>query len=183
MTCLCRKEKRPWRRPEPEEIRTRFQVYFSAFCTLVKVPLRFVPTPCTTTMMATEMPAAMRPYSIAVAPESSRKKRFNIDMRLSPYCARRPHHDAMLLFKRQISTEREANRSVFPCRGEFDRHSQVPKRKGSGDAGAFGRTVTNAAYLSAFCTDVNVPLRLVPTFFTTVMMATEMPAAMRPYSM
>src|SRR5438132_6465824 len=64
------KKKGPGAGQSPEEIRIRLQVYFSAFCTLVKVPLRFVPTPCTATMMATEMPAAMRPYSIAVAPDS-----------------------------------------------------------------------------------------------------------------
>src|SRR5690349_20797319 len=34
-------------------------------------------------MIATEMPAAMRPYSIAVAPLSSRRKRLNTDMLLS----------------------------------------------------------------------------------------------------
>jgi hypothetical protein len=49
--------------------------HFSAVCTLVKVVLRLVPTPCTTAMIATAMPAAMRPYSIAVAPDSSSAKR------------------------------------------------------------------------------------------------------------
>src|SRR5262249_60618396 len=37
----------------------------------------------TVAMIATEMPAAMRPYSIAVAPLSSRRKRLNTDMLLS----------------------------------------------------------------------------------------------------
>src|ERR1700687_1445715 len=38
---------------------------------LVKVVLSCVPRPLTTAMIATEMPAAMRPYSMAVAPDSS----------------------------------------------------------------------------------------------------------------
>src|SRR5688572_26072428 len=42
---------------------------------LVKVALSFEPMPCTTAMIATEMPAAMRPYSMAVAPDSSFTKR------------------------------------------------------------------------------------------------------------
>src|SRR5262245_50712864 len=41
-----------------------------------KVELSFEPSPCTTAMMATEMPAATRPYSTAVAPDSSFAKRF-----------------------------------------------------------------------------------------------------------
>src|SRR5262249_41504168 len=45
--------------------------YLSAVCTLVKVVFSFEPRPCTTAMIATEMPAAMRPYSMAVAPDSS----------------------------------------------------------------------------------------------------------------
>jgi hypothetical protein len=34
----------------------------------------FVPMPFTTAMMATEMPAAIKPYSMAVAPDSSFRK-------------------------------------------------------------------------------------------------------------
>ena len=49
--------------------------YFSAFLTVPKVELSFVPSPWTTLMMATDMPAAMSPYSIAVAPDSSAAKR------------------------------------------------------------------------------------------------------------
>src|SRR6516225_9265486 len=41
-----------------------------------KVELSFEPSPCTTAMIATEMPAATRPYSTAVAPDSSFTKRF-----------------------------------------------------------------------------------------------------------
>src|SRR5262252_6675573 len=41
-----------------------------------KVALSFEPSPCTTAMIATEMPAATRPYSTAVAPDSSFTKRF-----------------------------------------------------------------------------------------------------------
>jgi hypothetical protein len=35
------------------------------------VVLRLVPTPLTTVMITTEIPAAIRPYSMAVAPVSS----------------------------------------------------------------------------------------------------------------
>jgi hypothetical protein len=42
---------------------------------LVNVLLSWVPRPLTTAMIAMEMPAAMRPYSIAVAPELFFKKR------------------------------------------------------------------------------------------------------------
>jgi hypothetical protein len=48
--------------------------YLSAVCTLVKVVLRLDPRLATTVIIATEIPAAMSPYSIAVAPVSSRKK-------------------------------------------------------------------------------------------------------------
>jgi hypothetical protein len=49
--------------------------YFRAVLTLLKVAFRLVPRPWTTAMIATEMPAAISPYSIAVAPDSSRAKR------------------------------------------------------------------------------------------------------------
>src|SRR5690349_18273567 len=42
---------------------------------LVKLAFRVVPMQVTTAMMATEMAAAMRPYSLAVAPDSSFTKR------------------------------------------------------------------------------------------------------------
>src|SRR5262245_58381116 len=48
-----------------------------------KVELSFEPSPCTTAMIATEMPAATRPYSTAVAPDTSFTKRF---MRLIIFC-------------------------------------------------------------------------------------------------
>jgi hypothetical protein len=38
-----------------------------------KVVLSFVPRPFTTAMMAMEIPTAIRPYSMAVAPDSSAK--------------------------------------------------------------------------------------------------------------
>src|SRR3984885_14830643 len=48
--------------------------YFSALETDVKVEFNLVPRPCTTAMIATEMPAAMSPYSMAVAAVSSLRK-------------------------------------------------------------------------------------------------------------
>jgi hypothetical protein len=45
------------------------EAYFNAVETELNVLFRFVPRPCTTAMIATEIPAAIRPYSIAVAPD------------------------------------------------------------------------------------------------------------------
>src|SRR3954447_5360998 len=42
---------------------------------LVNLSFKFVPRPLTTVMIAIEMPAAIRPYSIAVAPDWSFRKR------------------------------------------------------------------------------------------------------------
>ena len=50
----------------------------SAVLTLVKVTFSCVPRPLTTAMMATEIPAAIRPYSIAVAPDSSLRNALNL---------------------------------------------------------------------------------------------------------
>jgi hypothetical protein len=49
--------------------------YFSDVETVEKVVFKLVPRAWTVAMIATAMPAAMRPYSIAVAPVSSAKKR------------------------------------------------------------------------------------------------------------
>ena len=45
------------------------RAYFSAVETDEKVVFRLVPRACTVAMMATEIPAAIRPYSMAVAPD------------------------------------------------------------------------------------------------------------------
>src|SRR3569833_3217153 len=49
--------------------------YFSELLIEVNLLLRVVPRPITAAMIASEMPAAIRPYSIAVAPDSSFAKR------------------------------------------------------------------------------------------------------------
>src|ERR1700759_708610 len=51
------------------------QTYFSEVLIDVNFVFRLVPRPLTTAMMASEMPAAIRPYSMAVAPDSSFTKR------------------------------------------------------------------------------------------------------------
>src|SRR6516165_5809945 len=52
---------------------------------LLNVVISLVPRPFTTAMIATEMPAAIRPYSIAVAPDSSFTKReTRVFMRMAP---------------------------------------------------------------------------------------------------
>ena len=45
--------------------------YFSCVDMEVNLPLRVVPIVLTVAMITTEMPAAIKPYSIAVAPDSS----------------------------------------------------------------------------------------------------------------
>jgi len=49
------------------------------YCSWVEIELNvvlsFVPKPFTVAMIATDIPAAMRPYSIAVAPDVFRRKR------------------------------------------------------------------------------------------------------------
>src|SRR5438105_10767400 len=45
--------------------------YFNEVLTVVNVVLNVVPRPFTAAMIASAMPAAIRPYSIAVAPASS----------------------------------------------------------------------------------------------------------------
>jgi hypothetical protein len=56
--------------------------YFKELLIEVNMPLRLLPRPLTTAMMARAMPAAINPYSIAVAPESSdtnfKTMRFNV---------------------------------------------------------------------------------------------------------
>src|SRR5258705_11591096 len=47
---------------------SRDEAYFIADETLVKVELRLLPTPCMAAMAATAISAAIRPYSMAVAP-------------------------------------------------------------------------------------------------------------------
>jgi hypothetical protein len=48
--------------------------YFSCVEIEEKVVLSFVPTPLTAVMMATAIPGAIWPYSMAVAPDSSARK-------------------------------------------------------------------------------------------------------------
>jgi hypothetical protein len=47
--------------------------YFSEVLIESNLPFNVVPRPLTAAMIASEMPAAISPYSIAVAPDSSRK--------------------------------------------------------------------------------------------------------------
>ena len=53
----------------PVSVAGSLVAYFNAVDTIVNVVVKAVPVACTTAMMATEIPAAIRPYSIAVAPD------------------------------------------------------------------------------------------------------------------
>src|SRR5664280_645342 len=72
-----------------------------------KVVLSCVPRPKTTAMIATEMPAAIRPYSMAVAPDSFFRNATSLDIcgfpllgwaHLNLESATRGHYDAFLIF-------------------------------------------------------------------------------------
>src|SRR6516165_12223313 len=78
------KEAANWERPHQLALRScawrkvwSRATYCSALATLLSVPFIAVPVACTATMIATEIPAAMRPYSMAVAPELSLKETHN----------------------------------------------------------------------------------------------------------
>jgi hypothetical protein len=89
----------------------------------VNLVLRFVPRPLTTAMMASEMPAAIKPYSMAVAPDSSEKKlnkvRFNTaSFRFQGGIRRRPlryasESKAGLIRELQFYIEVESNFSLI----------------------------------------------------------------------
>ena len=57
----------------------QIDTYFIWVVTLLNVLVNLVPRPFTTEIIATEMPAAIRPYSMAVAPDSSLAKRLTRD--------------------------------------------------------------------------------------------------------
>src|SRR6185295_4310084 len=61
--------------------------YFNEVLMSLNLVFRFVPRPLTTAMIARAIPAAIRPYSIAVAPDSSdmnfAKSFFKINLQLS----------------------------------------------------------------------------------------------------
>jgi len=61
------------KRPRPDLDPDGVFLYFSDVLIVPKVPLSLVPTPCTETIIAIAIPAAIKPYSIAVAPDSSLK--------------------------------------------------------------------------------------------------------------
>src|SRR5579862_3045290 len=74
-------------RPPTREGRAPFarkQSHLSEALTLPKTLLRFDPTPLTTVMIATAIPEAISPYSMAVAPASLRRNRLtSVPMLLS----------------------------------------------------------------------------------------------------
>jgi len=67
----------PSKRCDASEKRSKQTNYFNELLTDEKTPLRLVPSPFTAAIIASEMPAAIRPYSIAVAPVSSDRNRKN----------------------------------------------------------------------------------------------------------
>jgi hypothetical protein len=74
-------EKRP-RINRGLNVKKSTDAYFSEVLIEVNLAFRLLPRPLTTAIMASEMPAAIRPYSMAVAPDSfftKRAIRFFID--------------------------------------------------------------------------------------------------------
>jgi hypothetical protein len=76
--------------------------YFSELLIDVNLVFSLAPRPFTTLMIASEMPAAIRPYSIAVAPDSFRKN-FIINRMDSPH-----FHQTHLLDKKRGILSRSA---------------------------------------------------------------------------
>jgi hypothetical protein len=75
------------------------EAYFRAVETDENVLFRLVPRACTVAMIATEIPAAIRPYSIAVAPDSFRMNRiieafidYSFHVLSGTWCLRRASH-------------------------------------------------------------------------------------------
>src|SRR3569832_600712 len=71
-------------RPLANLERSKNSDYLSWSETLLKLVFSLVPIVFTTAMIATEIPAAIRPYSIAVAPDSFFRKERIFDMRRAP---------------------------------------------------------------------------------------------------
>src|SRR5258706_11197388 len=70
----------------------RCSLYFSDVLIAPNLVLRLPPMPLTAPMIASEIPAAIRPYSMAVAPDSSfRKRTKSLDM-ANPLLERRFDH-------------------------------------------------------------------------------------------
>src|SRR5262249_45006214 len=72
--CYSAKQEKGPGRPGPSPFSVTV-AYFSELLIEVNLVFRFVPRPLTTAIIASEMPAAIRPYSMAVAPDSSFTKR------------------------------------------------------------------------------------------------------------
>jgi hypothetical protein len=66
-------KKRPGVAKQPRPVALEAFSYFRELLMEVYLLLRLVPRPFTTATIAIEMPAAISPYSIAVAPDSSRQ--------------------------------------------------------------------------------------------------------------
>jgi hypothetical protein len=72
---------------EIARLKTSLPDYFSWLEMLLNVVFNFVPRPLTTAMIATDIPAAIRPYSMAVAPLSSSRNRWaSFFILRSSYC-------------------------------------------------------------------------------------------------
>ena len=84
--------------------------YFSCVEIVLNLAFRLLPRPFTTAMIATEIPAAMRPYSIAVAADSSftkRTSRFFIgEFHVVPFRAPGPAADFVLPTRVTLSLKR-----------------------------------------------------------------------------
>lgn len=69
---------KPWGQP-----RWAFVTYFSELLTELNIVFRLLPRPLTAARIAIEIPAAIRPYSIAVAPDSFEKNFAIADFKLT----------------------------------------------------------------------------------------------------
>jgi hypothetical protein len=66
---VSKKQKRPPTKAASFAVLSGFRRYFSCVEMLPKLVFSLVPMPLTAAIITTEMPAAIRPYSMAVAPD------------------------------------------------------------------------------------------------------------------
>jgi hypothetical protein len=71
--------------------------YFSDELISLNLVFRLVPRPFTTAMMANEIPAAISPYSIAVAPDSSDQKALTLQLPYLKISESMGNHDSKIV--------------------------------------------------------------------------------------
>src|SRR5262245_25199065 len=156
---------------------------------VLKLVFRLEPIAFTLAMMTIEMPAAINPYSIAVAPDSSFRNAKTLDMLHTPGGPITRHDSGMPLTRVSRSHQGTAQRlvqMVTKSRGRFafppGHRAARSGKKPPSPAASLKSSHVWTAYFNCVEMLLNLPLRLEPIALTVAMITTEMPAAIRPYS-